>query len=71
MKTYNIPTRFVFNGVFKIRAKSKTKAEEFVRLHCGMVAGGNGVHGGIHSSLPDEDVDWEFPIHPEKQIIKG
>jgi hypothetical protein len=24
--------------------------------------------GGIHSSLPDNGVDWDFPVHPDKII---
>ena len=37
--------------------------EVLVQKHCGLVIGGD-----IHSSLPDEDIDWDFSVHPEKQI---
>jgi primosomal replication protein N len=46
-----------------VRAGSKAEAEEYVGNHCGLVLG-----GPIHSSLPGEDVDWDFPAHPEKAI---
>ena len=65
MKTYDIPTEFTFHGVFKVKARSKAEAVEHVTLHCGMVMGSR----GVHSSLPDDDVDWDFPIHPEKTVL--
>jgi hypothetical protein len=65
MKVHEVPVRFSFDGVFKVKAKTKALAEEYVRLHCGMVMG----ERGVHSSLPEEDIDWDFPIHPEKTIL--
>ena len=67
MKTYKIPTTFTFRGVFKVKARSKGEAIEYVTKHCGMVMGGH----NIHSTLPDDDVDWDFPIHPEKLVSKN
>jgi len=63
MKEFEVKTRFVFDGVFKVKALNRQQAEEFVQKHCGLVIGGD-----IHSSLPSEDIDWDFPVHPEKQI---
>jgi hypothetical protein len=63
MKEFEVKTRFVFNGIFKVKALNGQQAEEFVQTHCGLVMGGN-----IHSSLPGEDIDWDFPVHPEKEI---
>lgn len=60
---YAVPAKFVFSGTFRIKAESQAHAEEYVREHCGLVLGGK-----IHSSLPDDDVDWEFDVHPEKLI---
>ena len=60
-KLYAIPVSFTFTGKFFIRARSQKEAEKFAEKHCGMVAA-----GGIYSSLPDEDVGWDFPVHPEK-----
>lgn len=57
---YAVPTKFVFSGTFRIKAESQEQAEKYTQEHCGLVLG-----GGIHSSLPDDEVDWEFGIHPE------
>ena len=65
MEEFEIPTKFIFDGVFKVKAKSLSQAIEYVDKHCGMVIGVR----GIHSSLPEEDVDWDFPCHPEKEIL--
>lgn len=62
-KTYTVPVKFVFKGRFFIKAESRAQAKEFAEKHCGMV-----VNNGIHSTLPDEDVNWDFPVHPEKVI---
>jgi hypothetical protein len=61
-----IPVTFSFKGEFYITASSKNEAREHVEKHCGLVLGGN-----IHSSLNDEDVVWDFPTHPEKEIGKA
>jgi hypothetical protein len=63
MKTYSVPVTFSFSGVFLIRASSMTDAKELVDQHCGLVLG-----GGIHSTLDDEDVEWDFCCHPDKKI---
>lgn len=63
-KTFIVETQFTFSGTFEVKAKNKQEAIELVEKHCGLVLGGN-----IHSSLPDEDIDWEFPVHPEKKVI--
>jgi hypothetical protein len=62
-RRYAVKTRFVFSGVFFVNAESATDAKERVENHCGLVLG-----GGVHSTLPDEDVDWDFPVHPDKVI---
>lgn len=62
-KIYKIPVQFVFDGEFTIRAESRVQAEEYVKNHCGLCLGGN-----IHSTLPDEDVNWNFSLHSEKRI---
>lgn len=62
---FNVKTRFIFNGTFKIKATSRKQAEEYALKHCGLVIGSD-----IHSSLPDDSVDWDFPVHPIKKIIK-
>lgn len=62
-KVYTVPVKFVFEGRFFIKADSKEQAKEYAHKHCGMVTS-----NGIHSTLPDEDVDWDFPVHPQKII---
>ena len=63
MKTYTVKTQFIFKGNFYIKSDSKQQAKEFVLKHCGLVIGGD-----IHSSLPDDQVDWNFATHPEKKV---
>ena len=65
MYEYAIKTRFCFTGTFFITARNKEEAKEYVAKHCGLVLGGN-----IHSTLPDDVVDWIFPMHSEKEISK-
>jgi hypothetical protein len=62
-RRYAVKTSFVFPGVFFVKAESKAEAKEYVEKHCGLVIG-----RGVHSTLPDEDVDWHFPVHPDKVI---
>ena len=65
MEVHKIPVRFTFDGVFAIKANSKEDAEEHVRKHCGMVLREH----CIQTLLPDEDIQWDFPLHPEKTIL--
>lgn len=60
---WDVPVTFTFEGVFKVKARSREEAVEFVEKHCGMA-----MDSGIHSSLPEGTIDWEFPCHPEKEI---
>jgi hypothetical protein len=63
MRQYAVETRFIFSGTFFITAENKREAKELVEEQCGLVLG-----GGIHSTLADEDVDWDFSVHPDKMI---
>lgn len=60
---YQVPTRFVFTGVFTIEAESREEARQLVMESCGLVMGGH-----IHTDLDDEDVDWDFDTHADKEI---
>jgi hypothetical protein len=53
----------MFEGCFFISAKDKAQAKEYAEKHCGLVMGRS-----VHSTLPDDAVYWDFPIHPEKEI---
>jgi hypothetical protein len=63
-KVYKVKTRFVFEGVFKVRASSREEARQMVEDNCGMV-----MHSGIQSTLDDDKVDWNFSCHPDKKIV--
>ena len=63
MRQYAVKTSFIFTGHFFITARNKDDAKEFAEKHCGLVIGGD-----IHSTLPYDVVDWEFPVHPDKEI---
>ena len=63
MAKYRVQTQLVFNGYFDVEADSVSEAESNVIEQCGLVLGGD-----IHTSLPDEDVDWSFSVHPDKEV---
>ena len=62
-KVYRVQTQYVFEGVFEVVAESKEDAQQKVLQDCGLVMGGS-----IHSTLPDDEINWAFDIHPNKQI---
>ena len=62
-KVYRVRTQYIFEGVFDVVADSKEKARLKVLQDCGLVMGGS-----IHSTLPDDEINWSFDIHPNKQI---
>jgi hypothetical protein len=62
---YAVKTRYSFTGIFYVKAENEAEAKESVKDDCGLVMGGN-----IHSCLPDEDVDWNFPTHPDTKILE-
>ena len=62
-KVYRVRTQYVFEGVFDVVAESKEEARQKVLQDCGLVMGGS-----IHSTLPDDEINWAFDIHPNKQI---
>lgn len=59
-KVYRVRTQYFFDGVFDVVAESKEDARQKVLQNCGLVMGGS-----IHSTLPDEEVNWAFSTHPE------
>ena len=62
-KFYRFRTQYIFEGVFDVVAESKEDAQKKVLQNCGLVMGGS-----IHSTLPDEVVNWVFDRHPNKRI---
>jgi len=63
MKTYKVKASFIFTGVFEVKADTKEEAKAAVLNDCGMT-----ISGGIHSTLDDNTINWDFPVHPEKEI---
>lgn len=59
-KIYRVKTQYIFEGVFEVLAESKEDARRKVLQDCGLVMGGS-----IHSTLPDEEINWTFPTHSE------
>ena len=64
-KVYRVWTQYIFEGVFDVVAENKEDARKKVLQNCGLVMGGN-----VHSTLPDDEVDWTFDRHPNKQISR-
>lgn len=64
-KVYRVCTQYVFEGVFEVVATDREEAERKILEDCGMVMG-----RGIHSTLPDEHINWAFNTHPEERIIE-
>lgn len=59
-RVYRVRTQYVFEGVFEVVAESEEEARQKVIQDCGLVMGGN-----VHSTLPDEEINWAFSMHPE------
>ena len=62
-KFYRVRTQYIFEGVFDVVAESKEEARQKVLQNCGLVMGGS-----IHSTLPDNEINWAFDRHPNKRI---
>ena len=62
-KIYRVKTQYIFKGIFEVLADNKEDAQQKVLQDFGLVMGGS-----IPSTLPDEEVNWAFDIHPEKRI---
>ena len=58
-----IYTEYVFDGVFDVVAESKEEARQKVLQKCGQ-----GMGGSIHSTLPDDEINWAFDKHPNRRI---
>ena len=62
---YRVRTQYIFEGVFEVAATNREEAERKILEDCGMVMG-----RGVHSILPDEQINWAFDAHPEERIIE-
>ena len=59
-RIYRVRTQYIFEGVFEVVAESREEARQKVIQDCGMMMGGT-----IHSTLPDDEVNWFFSMHSE------
>lgn len=62
---YAVKTRYIFEGVYHVKATTKEQAKTYIQEYCGLVLGGD-----IHSVLSDEYISWEFDVHPEVKIYQ-
>ena len=62
-KVYRVRTRYIFEGVYELISESKEDARQKILQNCGLVMGGS-----IHSTLPDDEINWAFDRHPNKRI---
>ena len=62
-KVYRVRKQYIFEGVFEVVAENKEDARQKVLLNCGLVMGGS-----IHSTLPNDEINWAFDKHPNKHI---
>ena len=63
MKKIEVKVRYLFEGTYTVAADDRNEARTMVTRDCGLVLGGN-----IHTTLDDDEVDWEFDVHPDMQI---
>lgn len=63
-KFYKVNAKYTFVVTWEIKADNRAQAVEFADNHCGCVG------PNYHSSLSDEDVDWNGDVHPSTKIIK-
>lgn len=59
-RIYRVRTQYIFEGVFEVLANSKENARQKILQNCRLVMGRS-----IHSTLPDEEINWAFSTHPE------
>ena len=64
-RIYRVRTPYTFEGMFEVLADSKEDARQKVLQDCGLVMGGS-----IHSTLPDEEINWAFSTHPEVKVTR-
>ena len=64
MKKIEVKVRYLFEGTYTVAADDRNEARTMATRDCGLVLGGN-----IHTTLDDDEVDWEFDVHPDMQIL--
>ncbi len=64
-KVYRVRMQYIFEGVFDVVADNKEEARQKILQNCGLVMGGS-----IHSTLPDEEINWAFSTPPEVKTTR-
>ena len=64
MSKIEVKVRYLFEGIYTVAADDRNEARTMVTRDCGLVLGGN-----IHTTLDDDEVDWNFDVHPDIQIL--
>ena len=64
-RIYRVRTQYIFEGVFEVLANSKENARQKILQNCRLVMGRS-----IHSTLPDEEINWAFSTHPEVKTTR-
>ena len=62
-RVYRVRTQYIFEGVFGVVAESREEARQKVLQDCGLVMGES-----IHSTLPDDEINWAFSTSPEVRM---
>ena len=62
MSTFNLPVKFIFEGVVKVNASTEAEAMEIVKSGFGMTTS-----SGLHTN-DDRIKEWEFSVHPEQVV---
>ena len=62
---YKAKVEYTFGGIVEIEAENEDQAKEYLSKHFGCVLSGN----NPHTTMPDDDIDWEFDIHPRAEEI--
>lgn len=62
-RVYRVQTLYVFEGVVEVVAESEEEARRKVIQDCEFMMGRS-----IHSTLPDEEINWAFSTHPEERM---
>ena len=55
---------YLFEGTYTVAADDRNEAHTMVTRDCGLVLGGD-----IHTTLDDDEVNWDSDVPPDIQII--
>jgi len=64
MPKFIVGVQYSLIGHYVIEADNANEARMKAMYDCGCV-----VSNGIHSSLPDDEVNWDFPVHTDEKVL--